>query len=124
MTSQKKIEKSIPFGIVNIQTSQHNTIVSLSDIKGNVLCWCSAGILRFNRGKKATSYAARSAAYDVALKIPLYKMKEISIIITGHGENRDDILYVFKQLRISILDIHETIRLPHNGCRPPKRRRK
>ncbi len=122
MIYKKKIEKFVNFGVVNIQAAENNTIISISDENGNVLCWSSGGILGYDGGKKATSLAAQSAAYDVGLKAKLYQIKKLLIIIKGHGDGRDDAIYVFQELGFLITCIIERIKLPHNGCRPPKKR--
>lgn len=120
--NRRKIQKSVYSGIINIQAAENNTVISVSDEDGNILCWSSGGVLGYDGGKKATSLAAQSAAYDVGLKAKLYQMKEILIIIKGHGDGRDDAIYVFGELGFLITSIIEQIKLPHNGCRPPKKR--
>jgi small subunit ribosomal protein S11 len=122
MIYRKKIENFVNFGVVNIQAAENNTIISVSDKNGNVLCWSSGGVLGYYGGKKATSLAAQSAAYDVGLKAKFYQMKKLLIIIKGHGDGRDDAIYIFQELGFLITSVIERIKLPHNGCRPPKKR--
>ncbi len=120
----KKEKKSVPSGIAYIQTSFNNTIVTLTDPKGNVLAWASAGTKGFRGAKKSTPYAAQIIASDAAKKaIDLYHLKEVEVKIKGPGAGREAAIRALNSVGLKIKSIKDITPIPHNGCRPRKRRR-
>jgi small subunit ribosomal protein S11 len=124
MSKQKKKQKKIVnVGIANIQTTFNNTIITISDIFGNTLCWSSAGTSGFKGARKNTPFAAQSAAKNVALKAIEFGMEKIEVILKGRGNGRETSIRALKASGLTILSIEDKTGVPHNGCRPPKKRR-
>lgn len=120
---KKSVAKSVPHARAYIQASFNNTIVSVADQNGDVLGWASAGMLGFRGPKKATPYAAGQVVKRVAEAIKPYAVKEVSVFIKGIGGGREGAIRGFNANAIQVLAIKDVTPLPHNGCRPPKRRR-
>ena len=120
---KKKQKKSIPVGIANIKTTFNNTIITISDFLGNTLCWASSGSSGFKGARKNTPFAAQSAARNVALKAIELGMERIEVIIKGRGNGRETSIRALKSAGLNILSIEDKTAIPHNGCRPPKKRR-
>ena len=120
---KKKIIKPVPHGHVYIQATFNNTIVSVTDQTGNVLGWASAGLVGFKGPKKATPYAASQVVKRVAENIQLYGVKEVNVFVKGIGGGRESAIRALNGNGLTILSIKDVTPLPHNGCRPPKRRR-
>lgn len=127
MIRQKKQKKEVVFGIgrVNIKTTFNNTIISIADSSGNVLCWASSGTSGFKGTRKSTSYAAQTVCQDVILKALDFGIKKIEIILTGRGSGREACLRALglPENKFEILSIKDKTTFPSNGCRPPKKRR-
>lgn len=124
MSKQKKKQKKLVIiGIANIKTTFNNTIVTISDILGNTLCWSSAGTSGFKGARKNTPFAAQSAAKNVALKAIELGMEKIEVIIKGRGNGRETSIRALKAAGLNILSIEDRTPIAHNGCRPPKKRR-
>lgn len=124
MSKQKKKQKKIiSVGIVNIQSTFNNTIVTISDILGNTLCWASSGTSGFKGARKNTPFAAQTAARNAALKALEFGMEKIEIVIKGRGNGRETSIRALKAIGLKILSIEDKTGIPHNGCRPPKKRR-
>ena len=122
--SQKKREKrSVPKGRVYIQASFNNTIITFTDVTGNVLSWSSAGHMNFRGSRKSTPYAAQIAARDAAEKVRDYGMREVDVMVKGPGIGRESAIRAIANEGISVRTIKDISPLPHNGCRPRKRRR-
>lgn len=122
--SQKKREKrSVPKGRVYIQASFNNTIITFTDVSGNVLSWSSAGHMNFRGSRKSTPYAAQIAARDAAEKVRDYGMREVDVMVKGPGIGRESAIRAIANEGISVRTIKDISPLPHNGCRPRKRRR-
>ena len=121
--STAKTKKRIYRGIVHIQASYHNTIVTITNIRGEVLCWSSAGACGFRGKRKATTFAAKKAAEVVAKKSRDFSMNEVKILVTGPGQGRESAIREIFKAGIKVNVIREKTGIPHNGCRPPKRRR-
>ncbi len=121
--TKKKQKKVVPIGIANIKSTFNNTIITISDIFGNTICWSSAGTSGFKGARKNTPFAAQSAARNVALKALEVGMEKIEVIIKGRGNGRETSIRALKATGLNILSIEDRTGVPHNGCRPPKKRR-
>ena len=122
-SKKKKIKKNIPNGIAYVQSSFNNTIVSIADTQGNIISWSSAGQKGFKGSRKSTPYAAQIAADSAATKALEYGMKTLMVEIKGPGSGRETALRALQARGFKILSIKDTTPMPHNGARPPKRRR-
>ena len=120
---KKKIKKNISSGIAYVYSTFNNTIVSIADSQGNVISWSSAGQKGFKGSRKSTPYAAQIAADSAATKALEYGMKTLSVEIKGPGSGRETALRALQARGFKILSIKDTTPLPHNGTRPPKKRR-
>jgi len=124
MSKQKKKQKKIVnVGIANIKSTFNNTIITISDIFGNTICWSSAGTSGFKGSRKNTPFAAQSAARNVASKALEFGMEKIEVILKGRGNGRETSIRALKAAGLNILSIEDKTGVPHNGCRPPKKRR-
>ena len=122
-SKKKKVKKNIPNGIAYVQSTFNNTIISIADTNGNVLSWASAGQKGFKGSRKSTPYAAQIAADAAASKALEYGMKVLSVEVKGPGSGRETALRALQARGFKIISIKDTTPMPHNGARPPKRRR-
>lgn len=122
-TQKKKQKKLVTIGIANIKTTFNNTIVTICDILGNTICWASSGTSGFKGSRKSTPFAAQTAARTAATKAIELGMEKVEIVVKGRGTGRENSIRAFKNAGLSILSIEDKTSVPHNGCRPPKRRR-
>ncbi|MCK6508438.1 30S ribosomal protein S11 [Myxococcota bacterium] len=122
-SGRKKVKKNIPVGVAHIQSTFNNTIVTISDPSGNVLTWSSAGERGFKGSRKSTPYAAQQAAEDASRKAKEHGMKSLSVHVKGPGSGREAALRSLAASGLKISLIRDVTPIPHNGCRPPKRRR-
>ena len=122
-SKKKKVKKVITNGIAYVQSTFNNTIVSIADTSGNVISWASAGQKGFKGSRKSTPYAAQVAADSAAVKALEYGMKVLTVEIKGPGSGRETALRALQSRGFKILSIKDTTPLPHNGTRPPKKRR-
>ena len=122
-SKKKRIKKNILNGIAYVQSTFNNTIISISDTNGNVISWASAGQKGFKGSRKSTPYAAQVAADSAAAKALEVGMKVLSVEIKGPGSGRETALRALQSRGFKILSIKDTTPLPHNGTRPPKKRR-
>jgi small subunit ribosomal protein S11 len=122
-TKAKKAKKSIQSGIAHITASFNNTIVTITDVSGNVVSWSSSGVKGFKGSRKSTPFAAQLAAEDAAHKAMEHGMKSINVFIKGPGSGRESALRALAATGFKINLIRDLTPIPHNGCRPPKRRR-
>ena len=123
LKQKKKQKKTISVGIANIKSTFNNTIITISDIFGNTICWSSAGTSGFKGARKNTPFAAQSAARNAALKAIEFGMEKIEVVIKGRGNGRETSIRALKAAGLNILSIEDKTGVPHNGCRPPKKRR-
>ncbi len=119
----KKIKKNVQSGIAHITASFNNTIVTITDVSGNVVAWSSAGVKGFKGSRKSTPFAAQLAAEDAAHKAMEHGMKTVNVFIKGPGAGRESALRALAATGLRISLIRDLTPIPHNGCRPPKRRR-
>tara|TARA_Y100000590_G_scaffold450052_1_gene589131 strand:- start:825 stop:1274 length:450 start_codon:yes stop_codon:yes gene_type:complete len=122
-SKKKKIKKNILSGIAYVQSTFNNTIISIADTSGNVLCWSSSGQKGFKGSRKSTPYAAQIAADTAASKALEYGMKVLSVEVRGPGSGRETALRALQARGFKIISIKDTTPMPHNGARPPKKRR-
>lgn len=121
---KKKEKKNIDSGVVHIQATFNNTIVTVTDKKGNALCWAAAGGLGFRGAKKSTPYAAQIASQTAVEKAKtLYNLREAEVYVKGPGSGRESAIRAVEGAGVKIRAIKDVTPVPHNGCRPPKRRR-
>lgn len=120
---KKKDKKSVANGVAHINASFNNTVVTIADVHGNTISWSSAGSLGFKGSRKSTPYAAQMAADKAAQKAMEFGLKSIDVEIMGPGPGRESALRTFQSLGLNVGYIKDVTPIPHNGCRPPKRRR-
>jgi small subunit ribosomal protein S11 len=120
---RKKAKKNVPVGIAHIQATFNNTIVTITDPAGNTVAWSSAGVRGFKGSRKSTPFAAQLVADDAAKKAMEHGMKAVGIFIKGPGAGRESALRAIANAGLRITVIKDVTPIPHNGCRPPKRRR-
>jgi len=120
---KKKEKKNIQNGIAHIQATFNNTIITITDLTGNVLAWSSAGTQGYKGSRKSTPFAAQLAAEDVAKKAMEHGVKNIEVYIKGPGAGRESALRTLQAKGFNVSLIRDVTPIPHNGCRPPKRRR-
>jgi len=120
---KKRVKKNIATGIAHVQSTFNNTIVTITDVKGNVVAWSSAGARGFKGSRKSTPFAAQLAAEDAARKASEHGMRMVAIFVKGPGSGRESALRAFQSAGMRVTLIRDVTPIPHNGCRPPKRRR-
>ena len=119
----KKVKKNISTGVVHIQSTFNNTIVTISDPAGGVVSWSSSGAMGFKGSRKSTPFAAQMAAEDAAKKAQEHGMRTVEIYVKGPGAGRESALRAIQGTGFTVTMIKDVTPVPHNGCRPPKRRR-
>jgi small subunit ribosomal protein S11 len=122
-SGKRKEKKQIAVGIAHIHSTFNNTIVTITDLNGNTLAWASAGTVGFKGTKKGTPFAAQLTAESAAKKVADFGMKEVSVYVTGPGSGRESAIRSLQAAGLNIKMIKDTTPIPHNGCRPRKRRR-
>ena len=122
MAKKKKI-RQITRGVAHISASFNNTVVTITDAQGNAVCWSSAGAAGFKGSKKSTPFAAQVASEQAAKKAMEFGMKEVEVFIKGPGSGRESAIRALQAAGLQVSAIHDVTPIPHNGCRPPKRRR-
>ncbi|MCB0413613.1 MAG: 30S ribosomal protein S11 [Bdellovibrionales bacterium] len=122
-TTRKKVKKNVPHGRCYIQAGFANTIITMTDPSGGAVCWSSAGFLGFKGSRKGTPFAAQVAAEDVAKKALDNGMKSVDVHIKGPGAGREPSVRALVAAGLRVTSIRDITPIPHNGCRPPKRRR-
>ncbi len=121
--AKRKEKKNILNGVVHIQSTFNNTIVTISDPSGNVVAWSSAGAQGFKGSRKSTPFAAQLVAEDAAKKAMEHGMRNVEVYVKGPGAGRESALRSLQATGFNVLMIKDVTPIPHNGCRPPKRRR-
>ncbi len=120
---KRKERKNIPTGVAHIQSTFNNTIVTITDPVGNVVAWSSSGVQGFKGSRKSTPFAAQLAAEDAAKKAMEHGMRSVEVYVKGPGAGREAALRSLSGAGINVTLIRDVTPIPHNGCRPPKRRR-
>ena len=121
--TKRKVKKNVPSGVAHIHSSFNNTIVTMSDEKGNVLSWASAGGLGFKGSRKNTPFSAGQAAETAANAAKEHGLKSVEVFVKGPGSGREAAIRALQTAGLEISMIKDVSPIPHNGCRPPKRRR-
>ena len=122
-SDKKRIKKNVPKGIAHIKATFNNTLITITDPHGNVLCWASAGTIGYKGSKKSTPFAAQKAAESCADQAKRLGVKEVDVKIKGPGSGRESAIRSLQQAGLSVKTIEDVTPLPHNGCRPKKKRR-
>ena len=122
-TRRRRERKNIERGAVHIRSSFNNTIVTISDVYGNTLSWASAGEMGFRGSRKSTPFAAQSAAETAAKAAMEHGLKTVEVFVKGPGQGRESAIRALQTAGLDITLIKDVTPIPHNGCRPPKRRR-
>lgn len=120
---KKRVKKNIEKGQAHIRSTFNNTIVTLTDVAGNALAWSSAGELGFKGSRKSTPYAAQSAATEAAKRAMEHGLKTVDVFVKGPGSGREAAIRALSACGLEVTSIKDVTPVPHNGCRPPKRRR-
>ncbi len=122
-TGKKKVKKNVQNGVAHIQSTFNNTIITITDVAGNSLCWATAGQQGFKGSRKSTPFAAQVAAEQCARKAMDHGIRSLGVYVKGPGAGRESALRALQAAGIRITLIRDVTPVPHNGCRPPKRRR-
>ena len=120
---RKKEKKNIPVGVAHIQSTFNNTIVTISSMEGDVICWSSSGGLGFKGSRKSTPFAAQMAAEAAGKKAMEFGVRQVEVAVKGPGAGREAAIRALQAVGLEITAIKDATPIPHNGCRPPKRRR-
>jgi small subunit ribosomal protein S11 len=119
----KKEKKAVPYGRVYIQASFNNTLITFTDMQGNAIVWGSAGSSGFKGSRKSTPYAAQIAAQNTGKRAYDLGMREVDVLVKGPGPGREAAIRAIQQAGLKVRSITDVTPIPHNGCRPPKKRR-
>jgi small subunit ribosomal protein S11 len=120
---RKRERKNIATGVAHVNASFNNTMVTIADAQGNVIAWSSAGTMSFKGSRKSTPYAAQVAAEDAGRKAMEHGMRTLEVNVSGPGSGRESALRALQAVGFVVTSIRDVTPIPHNGCRPPKRRR-
>ncbi len=120
---RKKERKNVPMGVAHVRSTFNNTIITITDPEGHVICWSSSGHLGFKGSRKGTPFAAQMAAEDAAKKAKDHGVKRVEVFVKGPGSGREAAIRSLQAAGLQISLIKDVTPIPHNGCRPPKRRR-
>jgi small subunit ribosomal protein S11 len=121
--SKKKVKRNVSHGLAYVLATFNNTIVTITDLQGNTLCWATSGGSGFKGSKKSTPFAAQIAADKAAKKAKDFGMQKIDVFVKGPGAGRESTIRAIQAAGLQVNSITDTTPIPHNGCRPPKRRR-
>src|ERR1700748_3097873 len=120
---KKKVKKNVQSGIAHVQSTFNNTIVTITDVSGNVVAWSSAGACGFKGSRKSPPFAAQLAAENAAKKAQDHGMRTVQVFVKGPGAGRESALRALQSAGFKVTLVRDVTPIPHNGCRPPKRRR-
>ena len=121
--SKRKVRRNVAKAIVNIKATFNNTLITITDLNGDTVCWSSAGCVGFKGSRKSTPFASQQAAQRAAATAMRNGIREVEIRVKGPGSGRESAISALQQAGLRISSIEDLTPLPHNGCRPPKRRR-
>jgi len=121
--ARKKEKKNIAVGVAHVAATFNNTIITITDTAGNAISWSSAGMMGFKGSRKSTPYAAQIAAEDAGKKAMDHGMRTLEVEVSGPGSGRESALRALQTVGLTVTSIRDVTPIPHNGCRPPKRRR-
>ncbi|HEY8253860.1 MAG TPA: 30S ribosomal protein S11 [Rhizomicrobium sp.] len=121
--ARKKEKKNVVVGVAHVAATFNNTIVTITDPQGNAVSWSSAGMMGFKGSRKSTPYAAQMAAEDAGRKAVEHGMRTLEVEVSGPGSGRESALRALQAVGLVVTSIRDVTPIPHNGCRPPKRRR-
>lgn len=122
-TKKKKIRRNVTVGVAHVHATFNNTTVTITDTKGDTLCWSSGGTCGFKGSRKSTPFAGQCAAQQAAEKAAKYGVRELEVRVKGPGSGRESAITALQSAGMTIKLIEDVTPIPHNGCRPPKRRR-
>ena len=122
-STKRKAKKNISAGVAHVNSTFNNTKIMITDVQGNAVAWSSAGTMGFKGSRKSTPYAAQIAAEDAGNKAKEHGMKELEVLVKGPGSGRESSLRGLAAAGFTITKINDITPVPHNGCRPPKKRR-
>ena len=120
---KKRERKNITSGVAHVNASFNNTMITITDAQGNAISWSSSGTMGFKGSRKSTPYAAQMAAEDAAKKAMEHGLKTVEVNVAGPGSGRESALRALQAAGLTVTTIRDVTAIPHNGCRPPKRRR-
>ncbi len=120
---KRRERKNVAYGIAHIKSSFNNTIITISDQQGNTLAWASAGNVGFKGSRKSTPFAAQLAAETAARRAMEHGVRKVDVVVKGPGSGRETAIRTIQNTGIEVVGIKDVTPIPHNGCRPPKRRR-
>jgi small subunit ribosomal protein S11 len=120
---RKKVRRNVTLAVAHIKATFNNTMVTITDTKGDTLCWASAGTSGFKGSRKSTPFAGQCAAQQAAEKAAKFGVKEVEVQVKGPGSGRESAITALVAAGLTVKSIEDVTPLPHNGCRPPKRRR-
>ncbi len=120
---KKKVKKNVQSGIAHIHSTFNNTMITITDVAGNALCWATSGAQGFRGSRKSTPFAAQVAAEEVSKKAMEHGVRQLAVYVKGPGSGRESAVRALQAAGIKISLIRDETPIPHNGCRPPKRRR-
>src|SRR6185437_12612068 len=121
--ARKKEKKNVVVGVAHVAATFNNTIITITDTSGNAISWSSAGMMGFKGSRKSTPYAAQMAAEDAGKKAVDHGMRTLEVEVSGPGSGRESALRALQAVGLTVTSIRDVTPIPHNGCRPPKRRR-
>ncbi len=122
-SKKRKVRRNVTYGIVYIRATFNNTIVTITDTRGDALCWATAGTCGFKGSRKSTPFAGQCAAQQVAEKAIKFGMKDVDVKVKGPGSGRESAITALQAAGLNVKSIEDITPIPHNGCRPRKKRR-
>ncbi len=122
-SKKRKVRRNVTYGLVYIRATFNNTIVTITDTRGNALCWATAGTCGFKGSRKSTPFAGQCAAQQVAEKAIKFGMKDVDVKVKGPGSGRESAITALQAAGLNVKSIEDITPIPHNGCRPRKKRR-
>ena len=122
-SKRRKVRRNVTLGVAHVRATFNNTTVTITDSKGDTLCWASAGTSGFKGSRKSTPFAGQCAAQQAAEKASKFGVKEVEVKVNGPGSGRESAVTALQAAGLTVKSIEDVTPLPHNGCRPPKKRR-